>query len=362
MNTLVQSILPFVGILVALVVIHELGHFVTAKMAGVKVLEFGVGYPPRLWGKKFGETEYTLNWLPLGGFVRLLGEEDPTDPRSLAAKPRWIRIGVMAAGAAMNAVLPILLFTISFMIPQDVAVGRPVVDQVNAGSPAAKAGVKGGDTILRIDGRDVDSLPDASYLIRLKQGKTMTWTLRRPIEGGGGQLSAGSNVLDVDVYARWALPSGQGPTGITLNQRGLQYESQSDPIWEAVPRAVQRTGELFILARNQIITWIASRTAPEVQGPVGIADTTGKVVDQVGWLALFELAALISINLAVVNILPLPMLDGGRILFVLIEILRGGKRVPPEREALVHLAGFVLMISLVVVVTFFDIRRIVTGG
>lgn len=388
MDAFLRSVVPFFGILVFLVVVHELGHFVTAKLAGVKVLEFGIGYPPRVWGKRFGETEYTLNALPLGGFVRMMGEEDPSDPRSLAARPAWIRIVVLLAGAAMNAILPILLLTFTFLLPQEVPVGRAVVGDVQTGSPAAKAGVRSGDVILTIDGREIENVQDASYNIRLHQGSTMTWELRRPTTGIG-QGTTGSAIVTVQVYGRWAPPKNQGPTGISLTSRvgltpcqaeplegetedqalerclkarPIPTETRSFPVWEAVPKAVVRTGESLILARNQIISYIAARTGPPVSGPVGIAQATGEVVDQAGWVALFEFAALLSINLAIINALPLPMLDGGRVLFVIIEVLRGGKRVPPEKEALVHLAGFVVLISLVVVVSFFDVQRIIEGG
>jgi regulator of sigma E protease len=190
----------------------------------------------------------------------------------------------------------------------------------------------------------------------------MTWTVRRPIFGGTtGPLGAGSETLELDVYARWVPPAGQGPTGITLAPRSGQIEARSYPIWEAVPRGVRATAESLVLARNQVISWWKARTAPEVSGPVGIAQATGEVVEQAGWLKLIEFAALLSINLAIINVLPLPMLDGGRVLFILVELLRGGKRVPPEKEALVHLAGFVVLLSLVVVISYFDILRIVNG-
>jgi regulator of sigma E protease len=385
MDAVLRSVLPFLVILVILVLVHELGHFVTAKLAGVKVLEFGIGYPPRLWGRRFGETEYTVNLLPLGGFVRLLGEEDPSDPRSLAAKPRWVRIIVLISGAVMNAVLPVVLFTCTFLIPQEVPLGRAVIDRVNPGSPAAAAGLQTGDVILRINGHDIENVQDASYYIRLNQGRTMTWLVRRPATGIG---ASGSELVTVRVRGRWAPPPGQGPTGITLTTllgqvpcsgelldgeseeqaaqrcaraRPAPTETRSYPIWEAVPKAVVRTAETLIITRNQIISWIAARTAPQVSGPVGIAHATGEVVEQAGWVALFEFSALLSINLAILNLLPLPMLDGGRVLFVVIEILRRGKRIPPEKEALVHLAGFVALICLVVVVSFVDIQRIVSG-
>src|SRR3990172_2984607 len=128
--TFINSLIPFVAIIVFLIVVHELGHFFTAKLFGVKVLEFGLGYPPRLGGIKLGETEYTINALPLGGFVRLLGEEDPSDPRSLAAKPRWIRLVVLRSGAFMNLVLAIVLFSFAFMIPHEVDISRARIAEV----------------------------------------------------------------------------------------------------------------------------------------------------------------------------------------------------------------------------------------
>src|SRR3990172_3336949 len=142
MDLILHTILPFVGILIVLIVVHELGHYITAKLTGVKVLEAGLGYPPRIWGFTWRGTIYSINWLPLGGFVRLLGEEDPSDPQSLAAKPRWIRLIVLASGSGMNFLLPIFLFALAFMIPRQVAVGPAVIDEVEAGTPAAQAGLQ----------------------------------------------------------------------------------------------------------------------------------------------------------------------------------------------------------------------------
>jgi regulator of sigma E protease len=384
MSDLFRSVVPFVAILVALVIIHELGHFVTAKLAGVKVLEFGIGYPPRLWGKKFGETEYTINALPLGGFVRMLGETDAheadpdetgeragvmntaatqrsaeEDPRTLAAKPAGTRILVMAAGVIMNAILPIILFSVNFMVPQNVLVGQATIEHVSPNTPAAAAGLQPKDVILKVNGHTIQNTLDVRKWIDIYQGSTMDWEIKR-----------GRDLEQVHVYARWAVPTEkqadgstvrQGPTGIRLDQVGVFTEKQSHPIWEAVPLGARETYFTLVLVKNQIISWFASKTAPQVQGPVGIAQVTGQIVKENGWTALIQLAALLSINLAVVNILPLPMLDGGRIFFVLIEILRRGKRIAPEKEALVHLVGFALLISAVVVISYFDILRIVRG-
>src|SRR3990172_6908627 len=120
---ILNTVLPFLAILVVLIVAHEMGHYITARLFGVKVLEAGLGYPPRIWGFNWRGTIYSINWLPLGGFVRLLGEEDPSDPPSLAAKPRWIRLIVLASGSGMNFILPIILFAIAFMLPRELAVG-----------------------------------------------------------------------------------------------------------------------------------------------------------------------------------------------------------------------------------------------
>lgn len=385
-----QAIIPFFIIIVVLVVVHEIGHFFTAKWFGVKVLEFGIGYPPKIWGKRYKGTEYTINALPLGGFVRLLGEEDPSDPRSLAAQKAWKRIVIMAAGSFMNLLLPVLLFAISFMIPQEVPTGSALVGSVAPGSPAESAGVRAGDTLLAVNGRTVDNVNDAAYFIRLNQGEDMTWRLRHPLQTDALGRGGGAEIIELTVYGRWAPPKGQGPTGITLADAALARrlallpldqtdeereasirrilagggftESRSYPIWEALPRGFRSTMESLVLARNQVFSWIAARNRPEgLAGPVGIAQVTGEVVEQAGWVRLFELAALLSINLAVLNILPLPMLDGGRIFFVLIEMLRGGRRIAPEKEAFVHFLGFVVLIGFVIVISFFDVMRIFRG-
>jgi regulator of sigma E protease len=385
-----QAVGPFFVILVVLVVVHELGHFLTAKWFGVKVLEFGIGYPPKLWGKKFGDTEYTINVLPLGGFVRLLGEEDPSDPRSLAAQKAWKRIVIMGAGSFMNVLLPIVLFAIAFMIPQEVSTGSAMISSVAPGSPAERAGVHSGDLLLAVNGREARNVQDAAYLIRLNQGEEMTWRIRRQLETDAVGRGGGAEIVEVSVYARWAPPQGQGPTGISLADAALSRrlallpndltdeereaairrivaeegftEQVSYPVWEAIPRGARATMETLVLARNQVISWIAARQRPEgLTGPVGIAQVTGEVVEQAGWVKLFELAALLSINLAILNILPLPMLDGGRIFFVFVEILRGGRRIAPEKEALVHFIGFVVLIGFVIVISVFDVMRIFRG-
>lgn len=350
MTVLLHSIVPFVAILVLLVLVHETGHFVAAKLSGVGVLEYGVGFPPRVAAFKFHGTEYSLNALPLGGFVRMAGEVDPEEPCSLASRPRPFRLLVLSAGSISNFLFAIALFSASFMIPQEVSVGRAVIGQVLPNSPAAAAGLQTGDVIYKINGRNIQNVSDASYNIRLNLGETMTMTVKR-----------GTEFLDFHVRARWVPPPDQGPTGIVIASQYPFTETQSYAPWTALQKGTRETFDSLKLARNQVIAWIKGAAAPQVAGPVGMAQMTGEVVKEAGWKSLVDFAALISINLAVINILPLPFLDGGRVMFVLVEVLRRGRRIAPQKEALVHFAGLVVIMTFVVVISYFDIARLIRG-
>jgi regulator of sigma E protease len=443
--TIINSVVPFIAIIVVLVIVHELGHFLTAKLAGVRVLEFGIGYPPRLWAMKRGDTEYSINALPLGGFVRLLGEEDATDPRSLARQSRPVRLAVLSAGSIMNFLFAIALFTAGLMIPREVPVGRAVIDTVVPDSPAQQAGLQQGDIILKINGRDVKNVPDTGKTIRLNLGETMTWVVERNGEPVTARVRARWTAPDIvhvvqpgeDVrsvaqqlglsaaYVRTAanidstlkpgqeitigngpnaeiyvaqegdtassvaqrlrvtteavataagLPDQdklepgqelrfpQGPTGIIIGPQYPFTEMQSYSLFKALPLAVRNTFDSLALARNQIISWVKGGASPEISGPIGIAQATGEVVQEAGWKVLVDFAGLLSVNLAIINILPLPMLDGGRMVFVLLEVVRGGRRVAAQKEALVHLVGLVALLTLVVVISYFDVVRIIQGG
>jgi len=248
-----QAILPFAGILIGLIVVHEAGHFVAAKLTGVRVVEAGLGYPPRIWGKEFRGTIYSINLIPLGGFCRMLGEEDPSDPASLAAKPAWARLIVLGAGSAMNFALPFILFTISFMIARDVSVGLTQITQVMDDSPAQEAGLREGDVIFAIDGHEVRNVQEVSTQIRLNLGETVTMRVRREGE-----------FVEVPVHARWTPPTyideegkeqRQGPTGIMIAALypGMT-ESESFPLWEAFPKSIDTTFQVLTLARNEVIS------------------------------------------------------------------------------------------------------------
>ena len=349
------SALLFIVILLALVVIHEFAHFATAKMFGILVHEFGVGFPPKIWGKKVGDTEYTVNWLPIGGFVRLEGEEDPSHPRALASRPAWQRLIVITSGALANLALPIILFGIALMIPHEVPAARAQVTSVVEGAPAEAAGLQTGDVIYAIDGRTTKNVPEASRYVRLGQGREIEFLVKR-----------GSEFLEIPIEARWASPAGQGPTGITIGSQYPFTDTEALAPWEAFPQGLRQTWDTLILARNEIIGWFKGSSGPQFAGPVGIAQTTGEVArasdSRTGAVSpLLELAALLSINLGILNLLPLPMLDGGRAAFIVVEIARRGRRVAPEKEAMVHFVGFVAFIALALVITFIDISRIANG-
>ncbi len=345
------TILTFLAVFIPLVMIHELGHFAMAKLFRVKVMEFGLGLPPRLWGFRKGETLYSINALPLGGFVKMLGEEDPTDPRSLAAQRAWKRAIVLGAGAFMNAVLALVLFAVVLMTPQTVTVGDITVKEVAPDSPAAAAGLQPGDVIREMGGRKIETEGDLIRQVQLSLGGDTGIVLQR-----------GTELVRVSLTPRWEPPPGQGPIGIVREMNNTRQVSRSDPFWEAAPNAGRQMADSLILMKNGIASWFVGERSPQddALGPVGIARVTGEVAD-IGFVAVLLFAALLSLNLAIFNILPFPALDGGRLFFLAIEVARRGKRIPPQKEALVHLAGFAILIGLFVIVTFNDIARIVRG-
>jgi len=345
-----MAIVALVVILIVLVFVHEMGHFVTAKLTGVKVQEFGFGYPPRMVAVKWRNTEYSINWLPLGGFVRLLGEEDPSESGSLASKSIPVRFLVLVSGSLMNLVLPVVLFSIAFMIPQQVPVGKVIIGEVAAGSPAEQVGIKEGDVILELNSRQMRNTNELIYNIHLNQGKEVALLLER-----NGQRQT------VKATPRWAPPAQEGPLGIKVPPiQNVTMVRESHPIWEAVPLGMRNLAETIQLFRNEVIGWFARRTAPQVTGPIGIAQATGEVA-RAGVSPLLGFAAFISINLGIVNLLPIPALDGGRLLFLFVEAIRRGKRISPQKEKLVHLIGFIILITMMVVVSYFDVVRL-TGS
>ena len=435
METVLFAVGTLTPLLLVLVVVHELGHFATARAFGVKVLEFGVGFPPRAFGFYTGRTPvmlhpqtqfvglegpqdlrpgqrvkvgsledpevglvafevelhrgqqkddpgsnfnqpvdnllwhegkvrsvsdgsfeladmlYSVNVIPLGGFVRLAGESNPTVPQSLASRPRWQRVVVMAAGAVMNALLPLLIFTILFMLPQDVEVGRLSVTSVIEGSAAEQAGILPGDALLEANGKQVERRLDLTREINLNGGSAMTILVERD---GRREPVTLRPQFNADA-SRWLV-------GVSAELSDVRVESHSRPIWSAVGESFISTWELLVLLKQSIGGMISAGAAPELSGPIGIAQMTGEVSRDGGLSGWLSVGILLSINLAIINILPFPMLDGGRIVFVVIEWARRGKRIPPEKEGMVHLIGLAVLLAGIVAISANDIMRLIEGG
>ncbi len=420
------TVFAFLLVLGPLVFIHELGHFIAAKRSGIRVMEFGMGYPPRavrLWrgrgslrigsrrviiprnfkqlpktladgqlvrataskvnddlvlkdltvqeqdpidapvpedftldeARLYGEvseldpgTEYTLNWLPLGGFVRMYGEEGATGAGSFVDAPKRWRAVTLLAGPGANIIAAILVFAVMYMT------GYPEipvnVEAVAAGGPAEQAGLKAGDVIVAVDGRPIRQPDQVRLYINQSLGHTVMLTVQR-----------GDQRLDVGVYARLPSerPADQGATGIQLGT-GANVVTRQYPPGQALVNALGDVGDTvqqIVTLPTRLLNGLIAPGEARVMGPVAIGQVAGVVVQetiQTGQAyLLLNLIAQISLALAITNLLPLPALDGGRLLFVVIEALRR-KRITPEREALVHLVGFALLLGLMVLITIQD--------
>ena len=351
MGLLITLVAFFVILLVAILV-HEFGHFVSAKASGVTVEEFGIGLPPRIWGFKKGETLYSINWLPIGGFCKMAGEEDPDVPGGLGEKSIKTRFLVLGAGSLLMLLLPLFLLPAAYMMPME----RPLddggvrVDSISVGSPAEAAGLQAGDIFVSIDGQAVKTFDEIHDIVDNKAGTEVTLLLLR--DGAEFETS-------LVPRAEEETPEGQGAMGV-----GMKYltETRYYPFWQAIPRGLRDYGDVFVGIKNAIGSLVSGEASVKdaVAGPVGIAQLTGEVAE-LGIEPLIRLAALICIILGIVNLLPIPGLDGGRLVFVAIEGLRRGKRISAQRENMVHLIGFAFLLALMVLVTYNDILRLIRG-
>jgi regulator of sigma E protease len=351
------SWLLIVPILAVLVTVHEFGHFLTARFFGVAVEEFGIGLPPRIVGRRWKGTLWSLNAIPLGGFARMKDENTSGDAAdSFQTKPAFARAIILIAGIVFNFIFAALLFAIIFAVhgaPSDketVSIGEVV-----AGTPAQAAGWQAGDQFLRIGGRDITTQQDLADAIKAAAGTPVQVELRRH-----GQT------ITTTVTPRQSdqIPTGQGSTGITVSAQAVAVR---EPVWRAIPDGFRETGRGIADICTGLVHLVRGQQpggVNNVTGPIGIAQVVGEVVQQATipiWVVVFNLTAFISINLGILNLLPIPALDGGRLLFVVIEWVRRGKRVPPEREGMVHLIGMAVLLTIFVLVAFVDIQRILDG-
>jgi regulator of sigma E protease len=505
----------FIPILLIMVVIHELGHFLTAKMFGMKVHEFGIGFPPKIWGKKDKSgVEWTINALPIGGFVRIEGENgDSSDPNSFGAKPTWQRAIVLAAGPFMNLALAFVIYIFLAGVGRDVPAAPAAIMAVVPNSPASQAGLQAGDVIAIVNGKQVLQTQDFSIEAALNKNDPLNIVLwqngdpnqakrisvqprKNPPEGEGAigvilgyrfdapkiykddpqyGLKKGDTIVSVDgkpiktnidlldapgtsnnptiqvgvipvgstavqnrtlpqelvvnlIYKgsdaeRLGLPVGAkitklDNTAVYSDEAYNQYmtsKSGQDVVLTyldkennqktitlkgsvttdaTVANRVPRVGSLFagitlevpvtrtnftplemigdawsqtanavvLIPRTILGLFNGSVSLNMLAGPVGMAQITDMVANTSGFIGLLTLMALLSVNLGIVNILPLPALDGGRLVFVFIEMITRGRRVPPEKEGFVHFAGMVLLLGLMAVIAWNDIMRLLTGA
>jgi len=396
MNWYILSIIPVLGVLVF---VHELGHFLSAKWAGIHVEEFGMGFPPALvsirrrerggwevlWfrqGRDQGDTDtqnpfhgvsggvrdtkrpyratlYSLNLLPIGGFVRMPGETGDAvdeygkyDPDSFAAKSAGKRIIVLCAGVFMNLVLAFILFTIAYSVGEPTASTAPVLGTVEAHSPASAAGLRPDDRIISVNNKPVKTFDDMRQDVNkaLSSDKSANPTVPVVLVI---QRSGSSGLKTVTVYARKHPGPNEGAMGV-----GGQIVLVQTPFWQAPFKGVVQTYNMLHTFFSTIKGMIVGAVQPQFAGPVGIAQVTGDVAQLTptyGWWPILNLTAFLSLNLAIMNILPFPALDGGRVVLVLIELLRGGKRLKPEREGLINFIGIAILLLLMAVVTVNDV-------
>ncbi len=428
-------IVPVLGLLV---LVHEAGHFFTARAFGIRVEEFGIGLPPRMFAIRRNGIDYSINWLPIGGFVKIVGENgDSDDPDSFGKAPAWQRIIVLVAGVTMNMITALVLFFLVFtLFGKTVDGGVARIRDVSAGGPAAAASLKSDDLVLAVNGTAVTSseqlpaIEDLRRLLDAQRGKDTVLTLDRagaPLDvhvtpradasapALGVTLEEQRGPLQVQTVAptSTAYTNGLRPGDILLAVNGrnvpslnrlndaltaakgqptvdllYQRNGVAQPairvdlsggglvgvvaVWpsthtsysfgEAVSNTLNTTWSI-LTAIPQALAQVVRGQAPanSFAGPIGIAQITGEVSRDSGLQGLLSLTALLGINLALVNILPLPALDGGRILFILIEILRGGRKVAPEKEAVVHLVGMVVLLLLIALISIGDVGRLLQG-
>ena len=352
------TILLFFTILGSLVVIHELGHFITARLAGVRVLEFGIGFPPRAKVlRASGETLYTLNWLPIGGFVKLEGEDgdDTDDPRSFSNARLPIKLVILAAGVVMNLIAAFLIFfSIAWLASPEVGIVAP---EIEPASPAEMAGLRPGDAIISVDGRRHEFLDltrfDVLDDVRAHAGETVRI----------GVVRADGTREELTVTLREPT-TGQSALGIRATESFPLYFTGTyaqNPPAEAIRTAASETVRWFGLILQGlgalVSGFVSDPTAPPpVQGPVGIATSIGQIFFGVGPIMTLYVAGILSANLALVNALPFPPLDGGRALIIVLKRIFG-RRISLQAERLTYFVGFVFLMAFLVWVTVFDVIR-----
>jgi regulator of sigma E protease len=348
----------FLVMFTLIIAVHEFGHYITARLLGMRVLEFAFGFPPRLIAIRRGGIDYSVNAIPFGGFVRILGQDDFSieqrgagEPGSFTSKPWWAQAIVLAAGVAMNFLLAIVVLTAAFMIGTEAPTGIVRVEEVATGSPAEAAGIQSGDIVKTIDGKSITRTSELQTYVYGHAGKEIAIVLDR----------GGRTVGPLAIVPRAQPPEDQGPLGVRLSEVASPPTALSPP--QAFGQALRLTGDVVVQIAElpgQLLARPAGQPGPPpVGGPIEILRVTA-LVSQAGLSAFLKLIGVISVNLGVLNIVPFPGLDGGRLFFVLLSAaLR--RKLSPQVEAAIHAVGFVLLLGLLVFVSIADIRRAAGG-
>jgi len=355
---MITSIFIFILVLSLLVLVHEAGHFFVAKKAGIWVEEFGFGLPPRVIGKKVGETIYSINLLPFGGFVRLHGEnyeEDITKPkRAFLNHSKRVRTAIVVAGVVMNFLLAFLCFSIVYSfsgIPKKTD-NVKIVD-VSSSSPASEAGILVGDMVKSVDGQEIKSTDEFIDFMSGKKGEKVKMVV---IQNGEDKT--------VNITPRVEYPDDQGPLGVIITSTELYYPPVLlRPLYGAYYGFKESLfwGKTVILGFVSLFTDLLHGVKPQdVAGPVGIFALTSEAA-KVGVLYLINFVGILSVNLAILNIIPFPALDGGRFLFIVIEAVIG-KKVLPKVEAIIHTVGMIILLLLILLITAGDIKKLIQYG
>jgi len=429
------AIILFIIALFFIISLHELGHFITAKRLGVEIEEFGFGFPPRLFSIKRGETVYSLNAIPIGAFVRSVGEDDPTVPRSLASKGPWSRLAVYAAGPLANVLLAFILLSTFLALPVNVVAGNGVmVHSVMENSAAEEAGVEAGDVILEIDGVSIHKWGDMQNIINSsKEGQELTFRLQKDNSSYQAKLKPQydpdldrrligvllgwnivNNVLESSPADKAGIISGDTILGINgqavYSKEGMsdilnavekgqeiqltllrgeeavmvsvvkefdsaQQSMGAELLWvngthmekERIPvgQAIHAGASYVIHMPAMLIASIPLiREAPDkaLVGPIGAGQLTVEAVRAFGFSNIIFMAGIISLGIALFNFFPIPPLDGGGMLVAFIEVIRRGKRLSHRAVRLAQTIGTAALIALMIMVTFNDVLRLIEGG
>jgi len=370
------TILAFLAVLVVLVVVHEFGHFLAAKRAGITVQEFGVGFPPRIGSVMWHGTRYSINWIPLGGFVKMLGEDGESEAQKMrqqglseaavekamagafTRRPIWVRIVVLLAGVAMNFLLAGILFAVALSLPIQQGRGPLTVTEIQANSPAVDGHLQVGDVLVAADGRAFTISREMTAYLRSRAGHSVALTVRR--QGVDLTLEVRPRSLTADQEAQ-----GLGSVGFSYEpERFVEVPSSVDGPVAATAQGFVAVRDLAVQIPGGLATAVGgllglNSSGGTAVGPIGIAEETGRVLGA-PLVSQLIFVGILSVNLAVLNVLPFPPLDGGRITVVLIEAVRR-RRLPAEREALIYLTGFMVLIALVILISIRDISRLISG-